>query len=396
MSNFNKEIGFVAIGQAGGNIGALFEAIGHTVLYINPSIEDLNTLPNAKNKLKLEGADGSAKDRNRAKNAVIENWEEIVAKIDSTFQKTGAQPITAASDIEKPKPDAAEGTAKKRAKVKPANSETAEETETQTDADFQQKYIYLIFSSAGGTGSGASPMLLEYLIANKPDCDFGAITILPDPSESMHAQANAYECIQELEKIDGAGACFILDNSKAKDKMKINSDFVDLFETILTVPGTIDPRGSIDLADLKQTLDTNGNTLIARLNQDQSTTAELLETLKNNIFAPLENNKVVEIMLISMSTNIDIQELKREIGIPVTIYTGYNDKQTVCVLSGLTFPRTRMNGIERSINADKEERQKAREQTAEPLDKVITINEGAKATKAKLTKEQILAKYMKK
>ena len=39
-----NKIAFVAVGQAGGNIGQLFEDRGFNVLYINTSQEDLDTL----------------------------------------------------------------------------------------------------------------------------------------------------------------------------------------------------------------------------------------------------------------------------------------------------------------------------------------------------------------
>ena len=42
-----KKISFVAVGQAGGNIGQLFEEKGFAVLYVNTSLEDLDTLEHA-------------------------------------------------------------------------------------------------------------------------------------------------------------------------------------------------------------------------------------------------------------------------------------------------------------------------------------------------------------
>ena len=35
-----KDIAFIAVGQAGGNIGSLFEAMKFKVLYINTSMEE--------------------------------------------------------------------------------------------------------------------------------------------------------------------------------------------------------------------------------------------------------------------------------------------------------------------------------------------------------------------
>lgn len=46
-SEHENKIAFVAVGQAGGNIGQLFEDRGFNVLYINTSQEDLDTLEHA-------------------------------------------------------------------------------------------------------------------------------------------------------------------------------------------------------------------------------------------------------------------------------------------------------------------------------------------------------------
>ena len=58
-----NKIAFVAVGQAGGNIGHLFEEKGYSVLYINTSQEDLNTLETAKYKYHIPNGEGCNKDR---------------------------------------------------------------------------------------------------------------------------------------------------------------------------------------------------------------------------------------------------------------------------------------------------------------------------------------------
>ena len=42
-----KKISFIAVGQAGGNIGQLFEGKGFPVLYVNTSQEDLDKIGRA-------------------------------------------------------------------------------------------------------------------------------------------------------------------------------------------------------------------------------------------------------------------------------------------------------------------------------------------------------------
>ena len=136
-----NKIAFVAVGQAGGNIGQLFEAKGYNVLYINTSQEDLDTLDNAKYKYHIPGGEGCNKDRRKAKQLVIDDFDRIAAEIE--------------------------------AKIK---------------ADI----IFVIFASGGGTGSGAGPMLTDLLIDEGRSV--GAITILPASSESVKAHINSYEC----------------------------------------------------------------------------------------------------------------------------------------------------------------------------------------------------------
>ena len=75
------KIGFVAVGQAGGNIGRLFEARGFKVLYLNTSHEDLDTLKGVKYVHHIAGGEGCNKDRNKAKQLVIDDFENISREI---------------------------------------------------------------------------------------------------------------------------------------------------------------------------------------------------------------------------------------------------------------------------------------------------------------------------
>lgn len=146
-----KKISFVAVGQAAGNIGRLFEQKGYAVLYVNTSREDLNTLEDAKFRYHIPQGEGCNKDRRKAKQLVIDDFDNIVAEIDS--------------------------------KVK-------------------AEMIFVIFASGGGTGSGAGPMLMDLLIDEGRTV--GAITIIPSSEESVKSHINSYECFTELTRISGS------------------------------------------------------------------------------------------------------------------------------------------------------------------------------------------------
>ena len=177
-----NKIAFVAVGQAGGNIGQLFEDRGFNVLYINTSQEDLDTLEHAKYKYHIPGGEGCNKNRRKAKQLVIDDFDRIAAEI-----------------------------------------------ETKIKADL----TFVIFASGGGTGSGAGPMLIDLLIDEGRA--IGAITIVPGQNESVKAHINSYDCFSELTEIAGTAACFILDNDRA-EKLSINTSFVDDFCSFLEVP----------------------------------------------------------------------------------------------------------------------------------------------------------------
>ena len=81
-----NKIAFVAVGQAGGNIGQLFEQNGYNVLYINTSQEDLDTLEKAKFKYHIPNGEGCNKDRRKAKQLVIDDFDQIAAQIETKIK----------------------------------------------------------------------------------------------------------------------------------------------------------------------------------------------------------------------------------------------------------------------------------------------------------------------
>ena len=77
------KITFVAVGQAAGNIGRLLEREGYTVLCVNTSQEDLDTLEDVKFKYHIPKGEGCNKDRHKAKQLVIDDFDNIASEIDS-------------------------------------------------------------------------------------------------------------------------------------------------------------------------------------------------------------------------------------------------------------------------------------------------------------------------
>ncbi len=292
-----KEIGFVAIGQAGGNIGRLFEKMGYTVVYMNTSQEDLKTLPESTYKFHLEGGDGCNKERVKAKKLLAKNIEKVLGQIDRKIP---------------------------------------------------QRMIFTVFSAGGGTGSGIGPMLTDILQQDLSRTT-GAITVLPDSAESVKAHINAYDCVRELADISEMGAAFFIDNDSSRDKMKLNAIFAQLLDEFICIPdkkGSV--LGNIDRAEVKEVLGTKGASVICRLSRQDTNTAKIIERIRTGIFAELDEVKAVKYMAVLAaggSASINFQALQAEFGTAYDIFQGFESDHTICCLSGMRFPFTRMKKI---------------------------------------------------
>ncbi len=296
----SSKIGFIAVGQAGGNIGQLFEEKGYQVLYINTSNEDLDTLKDAVHKYHIPSGEGCNKDRNKAKQLVFDDYDNIAVKIEETMS----------CDI-----------------------------------------IYVIFASGGGTGSGTGPMLVELLLQDNNSV--GVITILPSQEESIKSQYNSYECFSELVKINNIASCFILDNDK-EDRMNINSIFVNAFDAFIHVPELYkSDKGNIDNAEVMESLKAPGMAILQ--GYSDTVLSKIVDSINDNIFAPIEQDRKIKYITGALPENIkDFSEIVKATGTPIDEFRAYTDNKAVLLLSGLSYPAERLDVIHSFIQDNKD------------------------------------------
>lgn len=353
------KIGFIAIGQAGGNIGKLFENKGFSVLYLNTSKEDLQTLKNAKYTYHIKGGEGCNKDRHKAKQLVIDDFENI-------------------------------------------SREIAEKLKSISMA-------FLVFASGGGTGSGCGPMLADLLLDDIANGEshldsVGVVTVIPGSQESIKAHINCYECFGELSGIEDLSGTIILDNSKAKgDKLLLNQPFVNAFYNFLEIPAHHnDRRGNIDRAEAMETLKARGMMVVTEVPAKSSTTASVLGSFRDNIFAPMEADRVIKYISISVAGTVDVTALQKETGLPIDIYQTYNEKSTICCLAGLSYPATRLEAVYQRATENRDQILQNLEATARSQEKMrqgVNFLEAASAAQKqaapKTSRRELMQKYMK-
>lgn len=271
-----KFYGFLAIGQFGGNLTRNFEEAGYPCVVANSSVEDLATR-NAKNKLHFRNGQGCHKNRKKSKELLKENLEALIDEVRSKMPA-----ITT---------------------------------------------LFICASSAGGTGSGMLAAVAK-ILRKQLGINICIVTVLPDKSENFQSYANTVELFQEIEKLDCVGATFILDNSKHKDKMKINEIFFTHLDALLANENGGD-YGCLDRSEIDNLLSTPGMAILSKLGKENLD--KLLSSLvSNNIYAPIEKNKVIRYMgVMSCNSHIELEETYSEVGTPIDTYIGTNAPSNV-------------------------------------------------------------------
>lgn len=298
-----EKIGFIAVGQAGGNVGKLLKDKNFDVVFINSSIGDLGTLGvNDELKYHITNGLGCAKDRDSAKQVAKEDFKNINKFIDD---KLG-----------------------------------------------NKELYYIIFSSGGGTGSGISPALARILtkVFNK---NIGLITIFPSDKDTLQAKINSYECTKEITEIEELCGILFLDNKTRKDIEHINKRFVSLFNKIFDYKKYETIKGNIDEAEILKLLQTKGMISLSSCEKGENTD-KLIKNIEDGVFAPFENDRIIKYLGLSRGIKFDDEIFKEKIGKYLDKFENVNQEYTLAILSGLSFPLKRINDIKEEVTKEKE------------------------------------------
>lgn len=337
-----ERILFECIGQAAGNIGQLFTKKGYVCHFINTSNDDLTSLEVRDNfKYHIPGAMGCNKDRKKAMYYAKDYYEHIVNVIDSRFPR--------------------------------------------------QDIIYFIFSLGGGTGSGISPVILDYLSQKNPHKSYGAIVILPANDEPMKTQLNAVEAYKQLIGIENLKSIFVLDNNNG-DKFEINERFVSLFDRFVNITNP-DSRGIIDQAELELLLTCKGVTIMGDIVVPEMYGYSLDEAIREErLFAPFK--KGCQYIAVSMCDNISTEVLEKSFGIPIDMFVGYNEEINFIVCTGLPYYTERINSLATRIKARSFDREvKVKEREIE-LPVIEHLKEVKKEPTEKLDFDKVFGKFI--
>lgn len=268
-----------------------FQERNYPTYSVNGSEQDIKTLPNVKNNMKLEGYDGLAGDRELAYAALKRN-KHILKKL----------------------------------------------------SEIEQKIIIVIASAGGSTGSGCIPYVCDILTQNS-DKIVITILLMPRHDESIQKRLNAYNVAKELMQIEELGGIIFVNNEAHSDLRKINTILVNMLDAFLT-DTSYSSGSNFDDSEKMKMLKDNGAFVIAMLSDKNSennrvTTSDMIKALTvKNIFLPINTDGIVgNIGIINQGRKkIDEHEIEKAIGVPENIFTGSNGAVNIACASGLSFP----------------------------------------------------------
>lgn len=207
--------------------------------------------------------------------------------------------------------DEVEGSGKNRSKMKEYLK--ADINKIMGDKDLQnciveKKYAYIITSAAGGTGSGAAPILFEIMRKMFPDTNFILVTVLEKLGASLMEHGNSLEFLNELYDVLGNDATYMVyDNESTADLpatvglTTVNENIVEDLRILTGIDNYATPYESIDEADLESIITTPGRLLVARLTEnlteknmeDSNLDEMIIKNIKKSCQCETDRNKKV-------------------------------------------------------------------------------------------------------
>lgn len=168
----------IGLGLGGMTVTYEFQERNYLTYSVNGSEQDIKSIPNAKNSMRLEGYDGLAGNRELAYEALKRN-KHILKKL---------------KEIEK-------------------------------------KINIVIASGGGSSGSGCITFVSEILVQN-PDKIVVPVILMPRQDESIQKRLNAYNVAKELMQIEELGAIIFVNNEAYSDLKKINTILVNMLDRV--------------------------------------------------------------------------------------------------------------------------------------------------------------------
>lgn len=225
--------------------------------------------------------------------------------------------------------------------------------------------IFVIFSTAGGTGSGTGPDLVKFMRKMNPQKIVIPIVIAPKSSDSSLSQYNNLECINELDALGGPYCIgdlnYFLDENDNVAYEKMSSWVVETVQKLSGMEMLLSDSGMMDENDLSNVISEKGY-MVQYTIEVKSTEAKdiqdmLLAKMASSPAMMIQKDRHVTWggLIVNIPSEIDdpvrtgnLSKIFQSAGEPKHVYKNYavskSTKGTVTlILSGMSLPYNRLS-----------------------------------------------------
>lgn len=266
--------------------------------------------------------------------------------------------------------DEARGAGKDREKAKELfkiNGKKLFATPKFSDMVENSDIVFVVASTAGGSGSGIAPVLISLFNQIYPNKIIVFYGILPKKSDSIMAQNNTIQCLDEVNK---ENIPYMLADLAHYEDTPNDVAYTEIAKHVITSIDVISGKflhkstsGMIDENDMRTIVSASGYMSAYILDKvtpaqvDKATIQSyMIGLIKNSPCAPIQRDEIVkqlgvivncpdEMMEASKSGNYN--ELTDYIGVPLSIFENYSVNnaafgQFIVLMSGMNLPYTRI------------------------------------------------------
>lgn len=213
-----------------------------------------------------------------------------------------------------------------------------------------QKYISMLSSGNGGTGSKAVIMLPRLVKRIAPEKVIGLIATFPSINETDIDFKNAMdfwnEMIEQHEKgfIDNL---MFIDNNKLNSEKEINQVALQSYDSIFEVVG-----GKIDSSDLSRVFKEKGYNVILKLDNKIRNTSDAIDKAIDDSIFFIPENLECEVLVATVNTKyFSVEEIKEKI--PAYSFSKINETtegETIIVLGGCDIPTEPIELVQEALD----------------------------------------------
>ncbi len=230
--------------------------------------------------------------------------------------------------------------------------------------------IFVVASTAGGTGSGCAPLLVNRIQRMYPNKTVIFYGIMPKHSESPQAQMNTLECLKEVTNTKFPMTYMLADLHAYENETsdvaykKIIEYIVDTLNVLSGKYMKESPYGMIDENDLLTIINETGYMAVYHIRnltqtdiEDKSTQSLLIREISRGSAVHIQGDKHVMKMGIIIDTpsraedpskNSNFEELENYTGVPLDAFVNYSISDgsrgdMALIMSGCSKPMDRIS-----------------------------------------------------